>query len=398
MSSELTIALVGVGGYGTTYVPLLLENANAKGFRFVGGVDPYPERSSRLADLQAASVPVFPSMETLYANVTPDLVILSSPIGLHASQTIDALRRGSHVLCEKPIAAVPADAAAMKAARDAAGRHVAIGYQWSYCRAVQALKADAMAGVFGRLKRMRTIVLWPRDEAYYGRNDWAGAVQTPRGEWVLDSPVNNACAHHLHHMLYVAGPAVGRSATPTRLTAELYRANPIQNFDTAALRLALPGDVEVLFYVTHAGQKAHHPTYRFEFENAVIESADAEDAHIIATFRDGRKKDYGTPAADARDAKLWSTLDAIHVGTPSVCGIEAATPHCQVVWACHQLFQRIKTFAAEELNVVGESPRRLTQVPDLDQALTACFEHGVLPSEMGVPWATPATSVDIEPV
>src|SRR3954465_2601351 len=180
----MKIALVGVGGYGGTYVPLLLSDAEQHNFRFVGGVDPFPERAAKIEDLQDAAIPIFPSMDALYTAVTPDLVVLAPPtappavggrapaVGLPAPQTPSALARGSHVLCEKPIAATPADAAKMRAARDAAGKLVAIGYQWSFSSAVQALKADALAGAFGKLKRMRTVVLWPRDESYYARNDW----------------------------------------------------------------------------------------------------------------------------------------------------------------------------------------------------------------------------------
>lgn len=398
MSNVMDVALIGVGGYGSTYIPTLLA-AHAEGkIRFIGGVDPAADRAVKIAEVRAANVPVYASMDELYAKGTPHLAILSTPIPLHASQTEYALRHGSHVLCEKPIAAVPADAKRMRDARDATGKHVAIGYQWSFSAAVQALKADALAGVFGKLKRMRTVVLWPRDDVYYARNDWAGAIKNRRGDWVLDSPVNNACAHHLHHMLYVAGESIDRSATPICVSAELYRANPIQNFDTAALRVDIAGGAELLFYVTHAGQAVHHPTYRFEFENAVVESLDVPDAQIIATFKDGRTKTYGTPATDYRDGKFWSTLRAIKEGTPSLCGIEAATPHCQVVWACHQASESIKTFPADVVYVDQTPVGRNTRVKGLDDTLLACFEQGKLPSELGVPWAIQPQTVDVEPV
>ena len=397
-ATPLSVALVGVGGFGATFIPALLTGGQQHGFRFVGGVDPFADKSKKLPELRAANVPVYATMDELYDRVTPGLVILATPIPLHARQTTLAVGRGSHVLCEKPIAATPAEAQQMKAARDAAKRHVAIGYQWSFSRATQALKADALAGIFGKLKRMRTVVLWPRDEAYYARNDWAGAIKNRRGDWVLDSPVNNACAHHLHHMFYVAGDAVDRSATPTRMTAELYRANPIQNFDTAALRLDLPGGAEALFYVTHAGQKTHHPVYTFEFEHATVEQKDENDAHIVATFNDGRRKNYGTTSTDYRDGKLWETLAAIRDGRPTLCGIEAATPHCQVVWACQQMNEKIKTFAAHQLENVGGDGHNFTTVPGMDDALLDCWHRGVLPSEAGVKWATSPTTVAVDPV
>src|SRR5690606_38863553 len=102
----------------------------------------------------------------------------------------------------------------MRTARDEAGRQVGIGYQWSFSAAVQRLKRDIMSGVLGAPRRLKSMALWPRDEGYYRRNGWAGRRTSPTGEPVMDSPVNNACAHFLHNMLYVLGPRADRSARP----------------------------------------------------------------------------------------------------------------------------------------------------------------------------------------
>ena len=132
---------------------------------------------------------------------------------------------------------------------------VAIGYQWSFSPAIQRLKGDIAAGVFGAPKRLKTIVLWPRDETYYSRNRWAGKQRDEAGNPIFDSPVSNACAHYLHNMLYVLGDAVDRSAIPSRVSAELYRAHPIENYDTAALRCWTDRGVEILFIVSHATRR-----------------------------------------------------------------------------------------------------------------------------------------------
>jgi len=140
----------------------------------------------------------------------------------------------------------------MREVRDRTGKSVAIGYQWSFSEAIQKLKHDVMQLSLGKAKRLKTLVLWPRDEAYFARNRWAGAIKDAKGNPVLDSPVNNACAHYLHNMLYVLGHCVDRSAQPRRVTAELYRAQPIQNYDTAAIRVITLDGTELLFIVSHS--------------------------------------------------------------------------------------------------------------------------------------------------
>ena len=110
-----------------------------------------------------------------------------------------------------------------------------------------------------------------------------------------------------------------------------------------------------------------------------------------------QETDYGTPNFDSRGGKVWQTLDAIRAGRPSVCGIEAATPHCQVVWACQQAADDIRTFQPGDLRIIGQPGHRVTTLPGIDDTLTRCFAEAKLPSELGVPWATDARTVDVAP-
>ncbi|MGB7158866.1 MAG: Gfo/Idh/MocA family oxidoreductase, partial [Tepidisphaeraceae bacterium] len=329
MSRPISVALVGIGGYGNTYVNALLDAPPElrPTFNLVAVIDPNPAACRRLAELQSRDVPVHSSLESFYASgQQAELVVLSTPIALHAPQTTLALSKGSHVLCEKPLCATLDDARRMLEARDRFDRLVAIGYQWSFSPAIQKLKGDILAGVFGRAKRLRTIVLWPRDEAYYGRNRWAGAKRDAHGNWVWDSPVNNACAHYLHNMLYMTGPRVDRSAAPATVVAELYRAHPIENYDTGALRITTADGVELLFIVSHATAERVDPTFSYEFERGTIEFAGIPDGRIVARMADGTIRNYGSPN-DRKEGKLFMTMDAIRTGQPTACGIEAAAAH-----------------------------------------------------------------------
>ena len=393
MSDGMTIALVGIGGYGNTYVNTLLDAPNQADFRLAGVVDPSPHLCRRLAELEARRVPVYPSMEKLYAEQRPELVIISTPLQLHAPHTSHALSRGSHVLCEKPLCVTPDQADQMKHARDAAGKLVSIGYQWSFSQAIGDLKADILAGRFGRPKRLRALVLWPRDEVYYGRNRWAGAKTDSAGNLVLDSPVNNACAHYLHNLLYLTGKQVDRSAQPATLTAELYRAHPIQNYDTAALRGTTADGMEVIFIVSHATPVRRGPVFSCEFERGVVEFTDAGQT-VTATFADGTRRNYGSPN-DNRDRKIWLTMQAIRERTPTPCGIEAAEPHTRCTWAAQQSCPEITTFDDALICIEGPAGARKTWVEGLGEALERCYDEGKLPSELGVPWARSARNVTV---
>jgi predicted dehydrogenase len=400
MTATVTLALVGIGGYGNSYVNALLDTpphertAAAGDFRVTAAIDPAPHLCRRLDELTARGVRVFRSLDEFYAADRADLAVISTPLHLHAEHTIKALSHGSHVLCEKPLCVTPDDAIAMTQARDAAKRQVAIGYQWSFSPAIQRLKADILAGVFGRPKRMRCLVLWPRDEVYYSRNRWAGAKQDAYGHLVLDSPVNNACAHYLHNLFYLIGAASDRSDDPVEVTAELYRANPIENYDTAAVRCRTAGGTEILFVVSHATRAKRGPVFSCEFERATVGYVDETGAGgvIVACYPDGTTKSYGSPN-EQRWEKLWSSVRATREGSRPLCGIEAASAHARCAWAAQQSTPEIASFPKSIVKIEGAAGARRTWVEGLDDALGACYETFKLPSETGVAWATPARAV-----
>jgi predicted dehydrogenase len=300
-----------------------------------------------------------------------------------------ALAHGSHVLCEKPLCATVQDARQFIDLAAGSDRIVAVGYQWSFAEAIQKLKADIRAGVLGRPLRLKSYVFWPRGATYYQRNRWAGRLKTNDGAWVLDSPVNNATAHYLHNMFFVLGDQLDTSATPVSIEAELYRANDIENYDTAALRCRTDADVEILFYTSHALDENKGPSFDYEFEEAVVRYAD-RGAHLIATYRDGRQHDYGDPFADD-SRKLWLTAEAIRHKGRVVCGPQTAAAHILAMNGAHESMPAITLFPTEVVRLTGE----LTWVDGLSAGLKACYDHNLLPAEMNFSWARAGSLIDL---
>ena len=394
MSESPSIALVGLGGYGRVYLAGLLDPSNEGRCRLVAGIDPMPSNCPYLDDLKARGVPILRSLRQFYRSERADLAILSSPIHQHCPQTRLALSHGSHVLCEKPIAATVQEVDRMIRARDRAGKMVAIGYQWSFSTSIQRLKRDILAGRFGAPRRLRSLCLWPRDASYYGRNNWAGRRRGPRGAWVLDSPANNAMAHDLHNMLYLLGPRIDASAKPIEVVAELYRANEIENFDTAALRVRTDGGAEVLFYGSHAIPENSGPEFYFEFERATV-TYSTEREPIVARCADGTTIDYGRPKDDPEVTKVWTCLASIAGAGAIPCGLEAARAQTICVNGAQDSAGEPVEFPRSLLRFIGEDSQRLTWVEGLADVLRCCYEAGVLPSEIGVEWAHAGAPVDL---
>ncbi len=389
-----TIALVGAGGYGTTYLNEFFFNPSESA-KLVGVIDPYAEHSPLYDELNSRQIPVFADLTVFYAASHADLVCIASPIHLHTPQTIAALEYGASVLCEKPICATIQDAHRMADAEARSDGFVAIGYQWSFSQAVQALKQDIMQGALGRPVRLKTRVYWPRTDAYFARNRWAARLKTEDGDWVLDSPVNNATAHYLHNMLYVLGAARATSATVQTVQAELYRANPIENYDTAVLRCVTDQNVEVLFYTTHAVQQTVDPIFEYEFENTTVTYDGNGSQEFVAHFADGSQKSYGNPNLD-RNAKIWQCVEALDTHLPTACGIAASIPHILCVNGAQESMPAIVNFPASLTHIIRKAGQNLTCVEGLEDLLTACYDGNCLPSESGLAdWAAAGKVVDL---
>ena len=387
MNKPVSVLIVGIGGYGQNYVNEFLTS-DREDFKVVGVVDPYPENSSMVGEIRKRGIPIFPSMKDFYKNNTADYVCISSPIQCHSDQTVMALNNGAGVICEKPLAATVQEGKKMLEVQQKVDKPVGIGYQWSFSKAIQSLKKDIINGIFGKPLRLKTLVLWPRDFNYYNRSNWAGRKKDNNGNWILDSVANNATAHYLHNMFYVLGESIEKSAHPRRLKAELYRANDIENFDTAAARVFTDKGVELLYLVTHATVEQLNPRFCYEFEKATVYFDQDSDSQIVAEFKDGSQKVYGDPFSD-RFNKVWIMLDAVKGKNSYLCGIEAALPHVVCINGMQEAVPEIVDFPQELIKTWKdeEGNSAAVYVDGLAEIMKDCYNNWRLPHELGVEWS-----------
>jgi hypothetical protein len=252
-----------------------------------------------------------------------------------------------------------------------------------------------MDGVLGRPIRMKSIALHPRPMAYFRRNDWAGRLYSEDGAGIFDSPANNATAHFLHNMFYLLGATRETSAMPATVQAELYRANAIENFDTAAIRCHTECGVEVLFYTSHAIAERRGPRSTFEFELGHVDFDAGGSGEFVARFHDGRVKYYGHPNFD-RHEKIWQAVDSVRSGRPVACGIPAAMAHATCIAAAQESAGGIIDFPHRLRRVIGFDGDAIVAIDRLGEQLLECYERELLPSEHPeLVWSRPGALIDL---
>jgi predicted dehydrogenase len=182
------------------------------------------DKTAKLAETHGA-VP-YDDVQAFLAHRPMDIVAIGSPSGLHAEQAIAAIRRGLHVLVEKPldITLDKVDAVIAEASR---GRvKVGVFFQDRLRPDIVTIKRMIEAGRLGRPVFASGRVKWYRPPEYYASSRW-------RGTWALDGggAVMNQAIHTVDLLQWLFGP-VARVCAKTAT-----RVHSIEVEDTAAALL-----------------------------------------------------------------------------------------------------------------------------------------------------------------
>jgi UDP-N-acetyl-2-amino-2-deoxyglucuronate dehydrogenase len=109
-----------------------------------------------------------------------DVIAVCTPNGLHSQNTIEALRSGMHVICEKPMAIKTSDCRLMIAEAKKAGKQLFVVKQNRLNPPVQAIKNLLDKKKLGNIYSVHVNCIWNRDASYYS-DSWRGTMEMDGG-------------------------------------------------------------------------------------------------------------------------------------------------------------------------------------------------------------------------
>ncbi len=390
------VALVGIGGYGKVHYNAYLKLMDEGRMRFTGAVvlphlmEAYAEQ---VAELNARGIPIYPSDDALLAAQGGALDLVGLPVGIaaHRPLTCKFLERGVNVLLEKPVAGCLRDVDDIIEVRDRSKRFVAIGYHNMYGRELHRMKREILSGEYGRLLEIRTVGVWPRNDAYYARNNWAGK-ELVNGIPVFDSPLNNAFAHYLNMPLFVAGTGFDVTAHAVEMQAELVRARQsIETFDTCALRLRTDNVVRILILQSHTCAASLDPVMTFQLERGRYEWS--LGGNYLRCFSQSGALVYEEPLPDYRDSQFRDVVDRVNDPGVFIYTPENGREQTFCIQKMHERFP-IHALRPDEYQVLPDRDN-LHVIPDLLDVFDRCFRESKLPSEVGATWSMPAMNMSL---
>jgi predicted dehydrogenase len=209
---RISIGVAGLGRIGWQFH--CREIARSPDFELAAVQDVKADR--RAEAQQVYGVPSFARFSDMLGAAGLEAVVVATPTHLHREMAEEALRRGCHVLLEKPMAESAADAAAI--VRTAARHRLVLTvYQPNRAAAYfQHLQKLLASGVIGEPYHVRIGAF-----RYVRRNDWQSLRRYGGGM------LNNYGAHALDQLLQLVGYDVKRVFCNLRLVASLGDADDV---------------------------------------------------------------------------------------------------------------------------------------------------------------------------
>lgn len=391
----LRVAIIGMGGYAGAHHNAMLRLEARKASRLVATCDPRADTFTTERahwQLEARGVRIFTDYLAMLDACAGqiDVLVVPTPIPLHAEMHRAGVERGIAVYLEKPPTLDHAELEAMIAVdqpAEASGRTTLVGFNFIVEPSRLTLKQRLLAGEFGPLQEARLHARWARGKTYFTRNSWAGRLLGPDGRPVLDSCFGNAMAHFVHDLLFWAGgPDLHSWADFEHVKAELYRAHAIEGPDTFFVHAPSSRGVNLRFALTHAchGESLHAET---------LHCARASLTYIVGShwqinWHDGRTEREDLPPFDAL---VQNHLDYYHY-------LQGHTPRPATRLADSRPFVHLNNLAYLSAGEITPFPpdrveARLGErdqtpylhVEGLDPTLHAFLDRGHWPSEHGWP-------------
>lgn len=154
MTEPLKVGIIGYGRQGKVHAEVW---ANMEGAKLVAIADPDPKRMAvAIREHAINGIKLFESgeLELGRASLPLDLVIVATQPADHCRLTLAALKRGCHVICEKPMALALEEADEMVGSARGAKLLLAVHHQTVFTDAVVKAEKMVAAGEIGELYHM----------------------------------------------------------------------------------------------------------------------------------------------------------------------------------------------------------------------------------------------------
>ncbi|MCX8183506.1 MAG: Gfo/Idh/MocA family oxidoreductase [Crenarchaeota archaeon] len=233
MSNMVKVGISGLGRSGWDIHANALEKCSSM-YKVVAVFDPIEER--RKEAVNRFGCKAYSDFSSLIRDEDVELVVVATPSHLHAPQTIEALKSGKNVVCEKPMATSLVEADEMIKIAKETGRILTVFQNKRYTPDFLKVKEIVRSGKLGRIVLVKIYL-----HSFGRRWDWQTLKKFGGGE------LNNNASHLIDQAIQLVGEEVEVLFCDMKRTLTLGDAE-----DHVKIILGGPGSVKVDIEVTRA--------------------------------------------------------------------------------------------------------------------------------------------------
>ena len=198
---KVRFGIIGVGNMGSSHAKNFLAGKVENGV-LTAICDQKQAKMDAIAEKEGGDkVAQFTDYKKLYASGLCDAVIVAVPHYFHPQLSIDALRAGLHVICEKPAGVYTKQVKEMNEVAKQSDKLFTMMFNQRTNCVYRKMRELVMDGTVGEIKRINWIITtWYRSQSYYDSGDWRA---TWRGEG--GGVLFNQCPHQLDLLQWITG-------------------------------------------------------------------------------------------------------------------------------------------------------------------------------------------------
>jgi predicted dehydrogenase len=392
-------AIVGMGGFAGRHHGMVVELEKTGESRLIctSGRDPsvYAEKMKEWR-FEERGVAVFNDYREMLVQCRDrlDMVIVSTPIPLHAEMHRFCVDLGLPVYLEKPPTLDPEELEEMIQCDERQAFKTHIPFNFIVERPRRQLKKRLLDGEFGRLETVTFCGVAPRASTYYTRANWSGQLMLGES-LVLDSCMGNAMAHKVHDALFWAGTGELFSwAPPSVVKAELYRAHSIKGTDTVFCSAETGEGARLRLFLTHAWMGNGENEETIQCEKATIRYATT--SRISIQWKDGRTEEV---PLDGRQFQMehhrWYHGYLRGERDRPLTTLEDCRPMVHLnnlIYLSSDGITEVKGDDVERISA-APAPGEFFRIRDVVAIGRRFLAEGQFPSEQGIPWARASVGV-----
>lgn len=194
------IGIIGIGNMGSTHASGI-SNGDIPGMELAAVADLRETRRQWAKENLPESVRIFNTAEDLLKYEDMDAVLVATPHYDHPKFVMEALRKGFHVMCEKPAGVYTKQVREMNEEAEKHGLIFGMMFNQRTNHIYRKMHEMVTDGRYGAIKRVNWIVTdWYRTQAYYNSGGWRATWNGEGGGVLL-----NQCPHNLDLIQWICG-------------------------------------------------------------------------------------------------------------------------------------------------------------------------------------------------